>query len=173
MKEVFRQIDKVLLGSVSMFMFFILGFIWWIFDYNTVVPMWILSAVIIVCFLICIIIYAVFSTRKVNTVYRLPEIRGIHKENYKIIFVVEYNELFNQGSYATICYQAEEEGLEIVLGLGYVQTINSQGLLQIVMEKLLDDQSVIDIYGKIENTSFYKKAIKIKPSIHKNLFEEA
>lgn len=108
-----------------------------------------------------------------TTIYRLPTIKSIQKVNDAEVFIVEKNDLFNQGSYATICFQEDDEGLEIILGLGYVQSINSAGYLQIVIENLSTAKNAIDIYRRIENTEFYRKSIKIKPSIDKKLFEEA
>lgn len=103
----------------------------------------------------------------------MPTIKSIEKVNDKDVFIVERNDLFNQGSYTTICYQKDEESLEIVLGLGYVQSINSAGYLQIVFENISNTDTVMNICSKIENTSFYRKSIKIKPSIDKKLLEEA
>lgn len=105
-------------------------------------------------------------------IYRLPTIRSINKVNGKDVFIVEKNDLFSQGSYTTICYQKDEESLEITLGLGYVQSINSAGNLQVVFENISNTDIVADICNKIENTSFYRNAIKIKPSIDKKLLEE-
>lgn len=172
MKEFFRQVDKAVLGSLSALVFFVLGFLWWIFDFDNSVPMWVLSLAIIICYLVCIVVYAICSSRKSSTVYRLPAVKAIHKSNDKVIFLVEKNELFNQGSYATICYQTDEESLETVLGLGYVQTINSAGLLQVEIEKLMQTEMVKELYEKINNTPACRKAIKIKPSIYKELIQE-
>lgn len=160
------------LCSLSAFVFFALGFIWWIFEPSFHVPMWILSLVIIICYLICIIVYGLCSMKQSTTIYRLPAIKSIKKVNGTDIFIVEKNDLFNQGSYATICYQEDDESLEIVLGLGYVQSINSAGYLQIVVEALFNTENVASIYSKIDNTPSYRKAIKIKPSVDKSLFEE-
>ncbi len=172
MKVFLKEVDKAILGSLSALIFFILGFLWWIFDADTYIPMWILSIVIILCYLTCIIIYGFCSTKKTNYVYRLPIVKSITKVNEKCIFIVEKNELFSQGSYATICYQDDTESLEIILGLGYVQSINSAGCLQIETVRVVNDNQAINIYEKIENTALNRKAIKIKPSVYKELFEE-
>ncbi|MBR3597027.1 MAG: hypothetical protein IKL47_08660 [Clostridia bacterium] len=172
MKKFFKQINNAVIGGLSCFIFFILGFIWWLFSPEYKVSMWALSVVIILCYLICIIIYGISSMKQQTTIYRLPAIKSIKNVNGTDVFIVEKNDLFNQGSYATICYQEDEESLEIVLGLGYVQSINSAGYLQIVVESLFNTENVSEIYSKIENTAFYRKSIKIKPSVDKNLFEE-
>ena len=167
MKNFFKQADKAILGGVSALLFFLFGFLWWIYDFDALVPMWVLVIVIILCYFTCIVIYAVCSSRKTTEVYRLPKVRSIYRTNEKIIFLVEKNDLFNQGHYATICYQADDDSIETVIGLGYVQTINSAGLLQIEVEKLADSDMAKELYGKIENTTAFRKAIIIKPSIYK------
>ena len=110
--------------------------------------------------------------QKDTSVYRLPQIKNIVKHNDDYIFIVEKNDLFTQGAYATICFQDDEDSLEIVLGCGYVQSINTTGCLQVVVEKLSSIESALEIYKKIENTKYYRNSIKIKPSIHKELFKE-
>lgn len=172
MKDFFRQADKAVLGSLSVLVFFVLGFVWWVFDFDYSVPMWVLSLTVIICYLVCVVVYAICSSRKSSTVYRLPAVKTIHKNNDKVIFLVEKNELFNQGSYATVCYQTDEESLEIVLGLGYVQAINSAGLLQVEIEKLMQTDMAKELYDKIQNTPAYRRAIKMKPSIYKELLQE-
>ena len=173
MKKFFSQLNNAVLCGLSAFIFFVFGFIWWIFDANTLVPMWVLSAIIIVCYLICIIVYGLCSIRKGTSIYRLPTIKSIQKVSDNYIFIVEKNELFNHGSYATICYQDSDDSLEVVLGLGYVQSINSAGYMQIVVENLSTSDIAVNLYGKIKDNSFYRNSIKIKPSIDKKLLEEA
>lgn len=171
MKQFFKEIDKVLISGLTVFIFFVLGFIWWIWSADTAVPMWLLSLVIIICYIICIIIYAVCSTRSKESVYRLPKIKSIYKDENKIIFIVEKNDLYSQGSYATICYQSDPDQLEITIGLGYVQSTTSAGFLQISIERLINDSNVNKIVNKIENTAVFRNSILIKPSIHKELWE--
>lgn len=175
-KRFFRQVNNAVLAGVSALIFFILGFLWWILDANTLVPMWVLSAVIIACYLVCVIVYGICSMQKETSVYRLPQIKKIvvrnNAFNTEHIFIVEKNDLFNQGSYATVCFQDDDDSLETVLGRGYVQSVNTAGYLQVVIEKLSNSSSALEIYEKIDNTKYYRQSIKIKPSIYKELFEE-
>ena len=173
MKKFWTQVNNAIIGGLSVFIMFILGFIWWVFEPHTLVPMWVLSPTIIACYLICIIVYGLCSIKKDSIVYRLPAVRSIQHLNNKLIFIVEKNDLFNQGSYATICYQDNEESLELIIGLGYIESINSAGNLQVVIERLSSAESAKKIYDNIKNTSFYRKAIIIKPSIDKKILEEA
>lgn len=171
MKSFWKHVDKVLLGSITVLVFLAINILCWIFNADYLVPMWVLILVIIGGYLICIAIYGVCITKKDSAVYRLPKVKSITKIKEKFVFIVEKNDLFNQGSYATICYQDDDDSLEIVLGLGYVQSVTAAGTLQVVIEKLSESDAVTKVFKKIENTAFYKKSIKIKPSIHKELLK--
>lgn len=164
MKKILKEVDKIILGSITSVMIFIIGFLWWMFEPNYKIPIWILFVIIVIYYIICIIIYAIFSSKKDTLVYRLPKVKNIVEQGEKIIFIVEKNELFSQGSYATICYQDDDDSLENILGLGYVQAINSAGFLQIEMISNLKDKN-------IKNTTVFRNSIKIKPSIYKELIE--
>ena len=85
-------------------------------------------------YLVCLIVYGFCSMQKDTSIYRLPKIKNIVERNNDYIFIVEKNDLFTQGSYATVCFQDDNDSLEIVLGRGYIQTINSAGYLQVVSE---------------------------------------
>ena len=87
--------------------------------------------------------------------------------------MIEKNDLFSRGSYATICYQENDDSFELVLGLGYVQSITSAGYLQIELETVVVDKTATEILNKMENSCFYRNAIKIKPSTDKELIKEA
>ena len=102
----------------------------------------------------------------------MPSIKSIHKNEDKLILIVEKNELFRQGSLATVCYQEDEKGLEVVLGLGYVQTFTSAGYLQIGIIRMINSEDIKELYSKIENTKFYRSAIKVKPSVYNELIGE-
>lgn len=171
-KKIIHKLNNAVLGGLSTFIFFVLGFLWWIFDADTLVPLWVLSVVIIVCYLICIIVYGFCSIKSETSIYRLPDIKSIKMIDEKLVFIVEKNDLFSQGSYATIYYQEDDDDLEIVIGLGYIESINSAGYLQIVIERIINSSRVEKIYSNIENNSHYRKSIKIKPSVDKELFQE-
>ena len=172
LKDFFKNLNGVLVGGLTVVVILVLSFLWWVFDFDYMVPLWIVCIIVIVAYIICIIIYGIFSLKKEVKIYRLPKVIKIVKAKKSIIFIVEKNELFNQGSYATVCYQEDDEDIETVIGLGYVETINNKGYLQIKIEKKVNKKEVDDIFKKIEDKKHIKQTIKIKPSIHKNLFEE-
>ncbi len=171
MKKFFRNVNNLIVGAIFVLVTFALSFIWWMFDPNTPVPLWVLSIVIIVFFLITLIIGAAFATKKEeSSVYRLPKIKSIQKSKDKCVLIVERNDLFSQGSYATISYQEDEESLEVLLGLGYVESINSANNLQIEILPL-PNPAAEKIYKGIKDNKTYKDSIKVKPSLHKDIFE--
>ena len=172
MKEFWYKINKVILGGVTVIVFFFLGFLWWLFSPLDTVPMWLFSLSIIICYTVCVAVYAIAS-RNIEIIYVLPKVKSIRHTESKIIFLLEKNELFTQGSYVTIAYQDENDQIELILGIGYVETINSQGNMQIVFYRQSEEQEAIKIISKLSDAKFYKNAIKIKPTIQKNFFEEA
>lgn len=170
MKKFFKHIDKILLSSSFGAVSLLLAFLWWKFDADYLIPIWILFLVVLICYMLFIIFYAVLSLKQETLIYRLPCVKSICLHDGKIIFLVENNELYGQGAYVTICYQREKDDLETVLALGYVETKNSSGFLQIYVEKLSFEKRANQIMEKLENSD--RKAIKIKPTIYKEFLME-
>lgn len=172
MKEFWKSADKAVLGGCTAVTFFLLGFLWWIFEPQDSVPMWLFSLAVIVCHSICVVVYAISSRNKKIT-YVLPKVKTIHCSENKIIFLLEKNELYTQGAYVTIAYQNEDDLIETTLGLGYVETINSLGYMQIVFHKKASSPQADTIISTLSNKKQYRNAIKIKPVVSKNLIEES
>ena len=171
MKEFWYRINKVVLGGITAIVFFLLGFLWWLFSPHDTVPMWLFSFSIIIGYVACVLVYAIAS-RNIEIVYVLPKVKSVRHTESKVIFLLEKNELFMQGAYVTIAYQDEDDQIEIVLGLGYVETINSQGNMQIVFCKQSDEKEAVKIISELSDNKCCKNAIKIKPTIQKNSLEE-
>ncbi len=172
MRKFFRNISNLIVGAIFVLVTFALSFIWWVFEPNTTVPLWVLSIVIVVFFLIILIIWAVFTTKKEPSVYRLPKIKSMEKLQNKYILIVEHNDLFGQGSLATISYQTDEESVEMLLGVGYVESISNNGNLQIEILPSKNNPDAQKILKATMNTKSYKKVIKVKPSLHKDIITE-
>lgn len=171
MREFWKNANKVILGGITVVVVFLLGYLWWVFSPEDSVPMWLFSLAVILGYAACIFVYA-FSTKSTKVTYALPEVKAIrHREN-KTIFLLEKNELFSQGAYVTIAYQDEEDSIETTLGLGYVETINSQGNMQIVFHRIVDSSQVNEIISNLSDKKQSRNAIKIKPSVSKNHVEE-
>lgn len=173
-KDFLSKVDKVILGGVTVVIVFFLGFLWWVFTPQDSVPMWALSVVIILWYASCIIVYAV-SSKNIEIMYVLPKIKSISVIQDRIIFLLEKNDLFVQGAYVTIAYEDESDSIEIILGIGYVETINSQGNIQVTLAKKVDNSQVQDILSQLStqpNKKYFRDAIKIKPTVQRRLLEE-
>ena len=171
MKDFWNRINKAVLGGITAIVFFLLGFLWWMFTPQDSVPMWVLFLSIIAGYAASVIAYAVAS-RKAEITYVLPKVKSIRCSDIKTIFLLEKNELFMQGAYVTISYQDEDDLIEVVLGLGYVETINSQGNMQIIFIRQSDDQQAKDIIAGLSDKKHCKNAIKVKPTVLKASVEE-
>lgn len=171
MKEFWNKINKAILGGITAIVFFLLGFLWWLFKPQDTVSMWVFSLAVIIGYIACVIVYAIAS-RNVEITYVLPKVKSVRHTENKIIFLLERNELFMQGAYVTIAYQDEDDLIEVVLGLGYVETINSQGNMQVVFIKQAENQQAIDIIEELSDKNHCRNAIKIKPTVQKTFVEE-
>lgn len=171
MRSFLEKIDKVILGGITVVIIFLLGFLWWIFSPQDTVPMWLFSLVIIIGYASCIVVYAL-SAKNTKVTYVLPKVKTIWRSESKIIFLLEKNELFSQGAYVTIAYQDDDDSIETTLGLGYVETINSQGNMQIVFQRIVDSSQVNEIILSLSDKKQSRNAIKIKPTVSKNYVEE-
>ena len=173
-KEFWKNIDKALLSSVTVLFTLALGFMWWIFSPGYRIPMWLFSLAILFCYGVCIAVYAVCSAGKMVmfTLPRVKAIRTVGKRPEKdFIFLVEKNDLFAQDSYATITYQDEDDEIEIILGLGRVETTNEQGNLQVVFDRQSESPQAKKILASLSNAKHHRDAVKVKPAISKFLFD--
>ena len=171
MKELWNKINKVILGGVTAIIFLALNYLGWCFGPEKLVPMWVVWLILIGSYAVCVVVYAL-SSRSIEVTYVLPKVKAIRHDATKTIFLLEKNELFMQGAYVTIAYQDEDDEIEIVLGLGYIETINSQGNMQIVFERTVHNEQVQNIISKLSNDKHCRNAITIKPSISKKLILE-
>ena len=171
MKDFWNKVNKVILGGITVIVIFLLGFLWWLFGPLDTVPMWLFSLTIILGYAVCIFVYA-FASKNVEVTYVLPRVKAIRHNENKTVFLLEKNELFMQGAYVTIAYQDEDDAIEITLGLGYVETINSQGNMQIVFQTIVSDPQVKQIISTLSDKKHCRNAIKIKPTVRKASVEE-
>lgn len=171
MSEFWNKVNKAILGGITVVVTLILNFLGWCFGAKASVPMWGVWLILIGCYAVCVLVYA-FASKDIKIVYILPRVKAIRNNDGKIIFLLEKNDLFMQGSYVTIAYQDEDDEIEIILGLGYVETINSQGNMQIIFQNTIPNDQVNDIVNKLSNDRHCRNAIKIKPSVSKNAIQE-
>lgn len=160
----------MLLGGITVVGGALFSFLLWCYGPHDTVPMWVLGLIIIICYAICVVIYGVTS-KDTKTLYVLPEVKAIHISDGKEVFLLEKNDLFAQGAYVTIAYQDEDDAIETTLGLGYVETINSLGNMQIVFSKKSEDPQAQQIILSLDNRKHCRKSVKIKPTVLRSSIE--
>jgi hypothetical protein len=170
MKKIWEDIDKALLGGITIVLFFLFQFLWYVFDYNYLVPIWLLFMIAIIFYIVCIILYAFGKHNKDVVVYRLPKVKIIHVPDdlsNALTFIVEKNDLFVHETLVSIYYQHEESEIETLIGIGYIETINTNGYPQIVFWQPRNNSE--KIIKKLKNNKQSRNAIKIRPSIPKEI----
>lgn len=174
MKEFFKHVDKLLVAGVTVIFTLILGFIWYMWPPCTSIPIWILTIVMILCYICCVIIYGILKSSEKKVIYVLPSVQAIYKDDDAklLIFVVEPNDLFSIGALTSIYHQGEEDDIELLLGIGFVENINSKKNLQVKFLKTPEDERVLNIIAGLKNSKRDCKAIRIKPGILKDNYLE-
>lgn len=171
MKDVLHRLDRLIVGGATTVVTLFLGYLWWMFTPQNSVPMWLYSLSIIIAYILLLLVYVVAS-KNTETVYVLPKVKAIRRTESNMIFLLEKNELFMQGAYVTIFYQDEGDQIEVVLGVGYIETVNSQGNMQIVFSKVEERKEVRALISQLSDNRHSKDAIRIKPTVHRMFFEE-
>lgn len=166
MKGFWKRIDKTLVGGLTVVVFLSIELGRGIIGVERQVPIWWIYITILLSYLLHVIVYAVFTRTKTETIYRLPKVISIippSKDRNSITFISEKNELFSRGALVSIYHQRSDDELETLLGVGVVENITEKGMLQVIFYKMMPEaQSTI---GNLGNTSRDVKAIKIKPTV--------
>lgn len=170
MKEFLSRINNIILGGVTVIVTLLLGFIWWFFEPEDQVPIYVPVLIIIIGYGVCMVVYAMAS-KNVEITYVLPKVISIRQVDSKIIFLVEKNELFAQGTFVTIAYKDKDDKIETDLGIGYVETINSEGNLQVVFLDNQFDSQILEIISKASDKKCYRDSIMIKPTLPNNILD--
>jgi len=160
-KKIWADIDKILVGGVTVVVVLIVGFLWYVYGSDTKISMGHLSLVIIVFYVACIVIYAICKNKNTAT-FRLPRVRAIDKSD-ALRFIVEKSEWYNTGALVSIYHQQPDTGMERPLGVGRVETITESGNSQIIFMPQNNEHN--DLIDKLQNNEKDCNAIKIKPTI--------
>lgn len=165
-----ENIDKALLGATTLIVFFVIQFLCYIFNPNDLVPMWVVLAVVIVAYICCVIIYAIGKARVSPVQYVLPRISTYRILEGHIILIAEKNDLFSQQSLVTVYHQDSPNDLETAIAIGFVETINPQGNMQIRLIECLNQEMVQNVF-KPELIHKPLHSIYVKPTISHEYLE--
>ena len=169
-KEFLCQLNIAVLGSVTVLFIFTMTTLQYFFPLGTKIPVQILLIALIISYAICICVYASLAARKEVVIKEpipvLPKVRNICPINRNsvetFIFILERNSIYEAGSYVFIYYEDDNE-ITILLGTGYVESINDKGSVQVIMTDKSTIPEAIKIIASLGNHCV--NAIKVKPYI--------
>lgn len=172
-KRIKENIDKTLLGSLTLLVFFILQFMWFLSKPTDLVPLWVLYLLIIVFYICCVFLYAICKSKTVEVQYRLPRVLTVSGSAEQAILVLEKNELFSHHTIVTIYHQDGPDDLEVPIAIGVVQTINQQGHPQIQMTDPLKPDIIKDLFPAKRTllTPGKWKTVYVKPTVVQDYLE--
>lgn len=149
-RKIFQKIDKILLGSFAMLFFLVFNLMDNVFGTNSEVKIWIIKIVILVCFLILIIMYAVFSIiRDEKNEDELKVFKVNFNGKIEMLYLKPNNKL-NLNDIVSV--YVDENGIEKLVGLGYVFIIQEKNrLIQIDMISQKGDGQLLELCKNYEN----------------------
>ncbi|MCL2254292.1 MAG: hypothetical protein FWC09_07585, partial [Lachnospiraceae bacterium] len=159
-------------NGITIIFFFIISNILTIFGvwgYKEPVPSYLLIIALWGMWVVWILTFTICANKKNS---KLPKVKKIVYKTGKVTFIVDNsNDLFGFESLASIYYYDNNDKIEILIGIGYVETINNKGYLQIVIVNWIFNETVCEIKEKLINKSAHCNDIMIKPSIPKICLE--
>lgn len=137
MKEKFlTYLKKYIVGAATAIFLAVMSFAYYLFPASTEVPVWVLFLFALISFSICMSFYAYLRSK-----YECIEsdhsvkVRTLLQKDNNLIAIADKSALLKQNTIVQLCLKEYGDEYEVVIGWGYVQTINSKGFPQIVMSK--------------------------------------
>lgn len=155
MKAILENIDKTLVGGITVLFLAIISIIMYIFDKDYMVPIWMICIIIMISYLVCIIIYAILKNNKqIQGLNEGFKIDGFLEQNLNYILLLKESKILKINNIVSI-YVVNKNKIEEFVGLGLVTNIQEDKRIQV---KLMLETTNYDI-DKIKK--MYKD-IKIK-----------
>lgn len=154
----FRKVQGLIGGGL------VVSAIFWFFQPDTMIPSKIAIPILIILILV-VVTLANSTYESLNFGNKiLPAILYARKANQKpLLCLLEPSELFSQDILVSL-YFRDEDGFEILVGIGKVKNIQENGKIQI--EMLNHDPIYEDIMKKLENNDInIMKRFQVKPHI--------
>lgn len=171
LKDFFKKLDKIFTLGIVVFIGLILSIITWGHSPKDTLTLtyyslaWIVLGILLLYLIVFIIIKMYYEFRNPLT-YSLPNLKSIVVHEKELIFILDHSELFYQGMMVTLFYNDENDSnLQIKIGIGYVETINDLGYIQIKLSNFFITERSKPIIDSIVKGIINRKNIRIKPSI--------
>lgn len=160
-RRILQSLDKVLLGSVTVVFLLLISLLQYIFSSEYKVPFYVLIIVMLLCYAVCVVIYAVMHTQaekeKIKEYPRVITITGMGQ------FVMEPSEQFKYGMLVTIYWL--ERDVEYAIACGYVENVQDDQKIVVCVEDY-DEEQIRKLDIKITPKSC--KRIVIKPYVFRD-----
>jgi len=145
----------------------VLGFVLWIFKASDCMPLWASMPIIILLVMILFVLYD--SLRTSIKSKRMPKVRSAKESasdiegTRRLTLLIEQSDLFYINTMVTL--YGQENDFEIQLGLGYVETINDKGFIQVLVFE--EPAGVNDDFWKgiAKNNKDDLSRLRIRPSV--------
>ena len=160
----FLRIQGVLLAFITL----VLAFILWLFPPNISVPLVFVIPIVLAFVVLTITLGSTAHEIFLKNKYGLPNVifgkkPFIKTEGQYALCLLEPSELFSYGASVSF-YYIDEEGFELLIGIGKVVNIQEDGKIQVVMLKQIQGQEEI-VDGLAQNNAQILKKTKVKPII--------
>lgn len=164
---------KEIYGYPIAFIGFLIATVFWLWKPTDKIDLKIFVPVIIVSIILIVILFHLSYTLFQKSQNLYPKVIQGRKppkvqEGAIALLLLDKSELFSQDAIAAIFLN--DEGYERIIGAGYVLSIQTNGIIQIVVIKTLE-KSDDDLWGKIaQNDLTIIKKIIVKANVPKILF---
>ncbi len=131
MKRIIENIDKVLVGGITVLYLSVISIVMYIYDSNYMVPIWIICIIAMIAYLVCIIIYAFLKNVKddqdCNSEFKVDY---VFESDKKCTLLLRKNRNLKLNNIVSI-YFVRKNKVEEFIGLGFVTNIQQDGRIQV------------------------------------------
>lgn len=165
------NIDKTLIGSVTVLFLAGLGAITFFFEKNDTVSIGIIYIILCICYFICIVEYCFFKSKQdITFEYNGFKVIATKVDEEKVLLILKANELLTVNTVVSV-YKKDSVGIEEFIGLGSVYNIQDDD--KKVQVKLYSTPEYFTKKGiDLKNTLDNKENLKIKLALNNDNIQE-
>ncbi len=151
-RKLLANIDKTIVGSVTLLFSAVLGAISFFFEKDDTVSIGVIYIILCVCYGITIVEYGIFKSKEdISSEYNGFKVLATKIDEEKVLLILKANKLLAINTVVSV-YKKDSEGIEEFIGIGSVYNIQD------------DDKKVqVKLYSKPEY--FFNKGIDLKNTL--------
>lgn len=165
-KNIIKSVDKLLLCSITVCFTFVIGVITYIFPASTQVPIWVINIILIVGYIVCIVLYAIYSNiNDAACPVGQGEVISISGTNRIILSESKH---FTYNMLVTILFKGDKRTDYLrTLGYGFVENIQ-QDKKVVIKVLFLNEIEMTDANVELKNNKATTRNISVLPYIKKD-----